>query len=120
MANVRMSRVNSEIQKCIAEIINNKINNPDIEGMIVAVNKVDTAPDLKEAKVYISILGSDDQKEKSFKAIQKSSGFIRFELSHMMRLKTVPNLTFKFDTSYEDSKRIMNLIDQIHTGEIND
>ena len=120
MANVRMSRVNAEIQKCIAEIINNKLNNPDIDGIIVSVNKVDTAPDLKEAKVYISVLGGDEQKERSFKAIQKSAGFIKFELSHMIRLKTVPNLNFKFDTSFEDSERIMSLIDQIHTGDNNE
>ena len=117
MANVRMSRINAEIQKCIAEIINNKIKNPDIDDMIVSVNKVDTAPDLKEAKVYISILGNIDQQERCFKAIEKSAKFIRFELSHMIRLKTVPNLNFKFDTSFEDSERIMNLIDSLNIGE---
>ena len=117
MANVRMSRVNAEIQKCVAEIINNKLNNPEIDGVIVSVNKVDTAPDLAEAKVYISILGSDAQKTKSFKAIEKAAKFIRFELSHMMRLRIVPNLVFKFDTSFEDSARIMNLIDSLDIGE---
>lgn len=117
MANVRMSRVNAEIQKCVAEIINNKLNNPEIDGVIVSVNKVDTAPDLAEAKVYISILGSDEQKTKSFKAIEKAAKFIRFELSHMMRLRIVPNLVFKFDTSFEDSARIMNLIDSLDIGE---
>ena len=120
MANVRMSRVNSEIQKCIAEIINNKINNPDVDDCIVSVNKVDTAPDLKEAKVYISILGNKELQEKCFKAIEKSAGFIKFELSHMIRLKTVPNLHFKEDTSFEDNERIMNLLDQIKSEDNHD
>ena len=120
MANVRMSRINAEIQKCIAEIINNKLNNPDIDGVIVSVNKVDTAPDLAEAKVYVSVLVNEEQKIKSFKAVEKSAKFIRFELSHMMRLRTVPNLIFKFDTSFEDSERIMNLIDSLNIGENNE
>ena len=81
------------------------------------MNKVDTTPDLAEAKIYVSVLGSDEQKAKSFSAIEKSAKFIRFELSHMMRLRIVPNLIFKIDTSFEDSTRIMNLIDSLNIGE---
>jgi len=120
MANVRMSRINAEIQKCIAEIITNKVNNPDIDGMIVSVVKVDTAPDLETAKVYISILGSDAQKKNCFDAIVASAGYIRYELSHMVRLKSVPSLNFKFDTSYETGERIMNLIDGLNIGDNNE
>ena len=120
MANVRMSRINAEMQKCIAEIINNKLNNPEIDGVIVSVNKVDTSPDLAEAKVYVSILGSEDQKIKSFRAIEKAAKFIRFELSRMIRLRLIPNLTFRFDTSFEDSERIMNLIESLNIGDGNE
>ena len=109
MANVRMNRINAELQKCIAEIITNDINNPDIDGMIVSVVKVDTAPDLSDAKVYISVLGSDEQKQRCFKAIENSAKFIRYELSHKVRLKTVPNLNFRYDTSYETGERILSL-----------
>jgi ribosome-binding factor A len=85
MANVRMSRINAEIQKRIAEIVTNKINNPDIDDMIVSVTRVDTAPDLETCKVYISILGSDEQRKKCFDAIVKSAGYIRRELSPTCR-----------------------------------
>ena len=117
MANVRMSRINAEIQKSIAEIITNKINNPDVDGMIVSVSKVDTAPDLETAKVYISVLGSDQQQKKCFDAIVSSAGFIRYELSRMIRLKSVPVLNFKYDTSYETGERILNLIEGLNIGE---
>ena len=120
MANVRMSRINAEIQKSIAETITNKINNPDVDNMIVSVTRVDTAPDLETCKVYISILGSDDQRKKCFDAIVKSAGFIRHELSRSVRLKSVPVLTFKFDTSYETGERIMNLIDGLNIGDNNE
>ena len=117
MANVRMSRVNAEIQKCIAEIITNKINNPAIDNMIVSVVRVDTAPDLSDAKVFVSILGSEDQKKSCFDAIVNSTGFIRHELSRMVRLKTIPTLNFRFDMSYEAGERIYELLEQIKTGD---
>ena len=117
MANVRMSRINAEIQKCVAEIITNKINNPAIDGMIVSVVRVDTAPDLSDAKVFISILGSDEQKKSCFDAIVNATGFIRHELSRMVRLKSIPTLNFKVDNSYENSERINALLEQIKTGE---
>ena len=119
MANVRMSRINAEIQKCVAEIITNKINNPHIDNMIVSVVRVDTAPDLSEAKLYISILGSKDKQKDCFNAIVASAGFIRHELSKMIRLKIVPILNFKIDTSYENSARINQLLDQIKNGDNN-
>lgn len=117
MANVRMSRINAEIQKCVAEIITNKINNPAIDGMIVSVVRVDTAPDLSDAKVFISILGNEEQKKNCFLAIVNAGGFIRHELSRMVRLKSIPTLNFKVDNSYENSERINSLLEQIKTGE---
>ena len=120
MANVRMSRINAEIQKCIAEIITNRVNNPAIDGMIVSVVRVDTAPDLSDAKVFISILGNESQKKSCFDAILSSAGFIRHELSRMIRLKTLPNLNFKIDNSYETSERINELLEQIKSGDNND
>ena len=117
MANVRMSRINAEIQKCVAEIITNKINNPAIDGMIVSVIRVDTAPDLSDAKIYISILGNEGQKKSCFDAIVKSAGFIRHELSRMIFLKSIPTLNFKVDNSLENSERINELLSQIKTGE---
>lgn len=114
MANIRMSRINAEIQKCVAEIIRSKINNPNIAGMIVSVNKVDTAPDLSIAKIYISILGNKSEQDSCFKAIESMNKFIRHELAHMIRIKTVPELVFVYDTSFEEGQRILDLIDKIH------
>lgn len=114
MANIRMSRINAEIQKCIAEIINGKINNPNIAGMIVSINKVDTAPDLSISKVYVSILGNKSEQQSCFNAISSMNKFIRHELAHMIRLKTVPELVFIYDTSVEEGQRILDLIDKIH------
>ena len=72
------------------------------------------------ASEYISILGSDAQKKNCFDAIVASAGYIRYELSHMVRLKSVPSLNFKFDTSYETGERIMNLIDGLNIGDNNE
>ena len=72
---------------------------PDLKG-IVSVTEADVAPDLKTAKIYISIYAKDEsEKLRSFDILQKNAGFIRKELSMVMRMRTVPALTFRLDKS---------------------
>lgn len=96
----RTSRLNGEYQKEISEIIRRmKDRTPDLKGL-VSVTEVDVAPDLKTAIVYVSIYGKGDAETKrSFEVLQESAGFIRHELSQVMRMRTVPALTFRMDGS---------------------
>ena len=96
----RTSRLNGEYQKEISEIIRlNKEKMPGVRGM-VSITEADVAPDLKTAYVYVSVYGvSDAEKQSVLKALQESAGFIRHELSQVMRMRTVPALTFRLDGS---------------------
>ena len=96
----RTSRLNGEYQKEISAIVHRlKDRNSALQGLI-SVTETDVAPDLKTAIVYVSIYGVDEEKTKaSFKALQECAGFIRHELSQVMRMRTVPALTFRMDGS---------------------
>ncbi len=96
----RTSRLNGEYQKEISEIIRRlKDKAPELKGMI-SITEADVAPDLKTANIYVSIYGVNEEATKrSFEALQQNAGYIRRELAKVMRMRTVPALTFKWDGS---------------------
>ena len=96
----RTSRLNGEYQKEISEIIRRmKDRTPELKGL-VSVTEADVAPDLKTAIIYVIIYGKGEAETKrSFEVLQENAGFIRHELSQVMRMRTVPALTFRMDKS---------------------
>ena len=110
----RTSRLNGEYQKEISEIIRRlKDRTPNLKGLI-SVTEADVAPDLKTAIVYVSIYGANEQDTKaSFTALQESAGFIRHELAQVMRMRTVPALTFRMDGSMSYGSKMDALFKQI-------
>ena len=117
----RTSRLNGEYQKEISEILRRvKDRTPDLKGLI-SVTEVDVAPDLKTAYVYVSIYGANEADTKrSFEALQESAGFIRHELSQVMRMRTVPALTFRMDGSMSYGAKMDELFKKIHVQQPTD
>ena len=100
MKTPRTARLNVEYQKEISEIIRRlKDREPELKGLI-SVTEADVAPDLKTAIVYVSIYApSEADTKRSFAILQENAGFIRRELSQVMRMRTVPAITFRTDGS---------------------
>ena len=96
----RTSRLNGEYQKEISEIIRRlKDRTSELKGL-VSVTEADVAPDLKTAIIYVSIYGvGEAETKRSFEVLQENAGYIRHELSQVMRMRTVPALTFRMDGS---------------------
>ena len=117
----RTSRLNVEYQKEISEIIRRmKDRTPDMKGLI-SVTETDVAPDLKTAYVYVSIYGAGEtDTQRSFAALQESAGFIRHELSQVMRMRTVPALTFRMDGSMSYGAKMDELFKKIHVENTTD
>lgn len=111
MPNIRMSRIDAEIQKAVASIIDKKLNHPALTGKLVTVLKVDTTPDLILSTLFVSVLGEGE--DQAIKVLNESKGFIRKELSKVIRLKTLPDLKFVKDTSYDYNKHMDELFDSI-------
>lgn len=112
MANIRMSRINGELQKAIAEVVS-KMNNPDFDGLIISITNVDTSADLSIAKVAVSVLSTDEVRRLVVAELNKAKSFIRRELMRMVRLRSMPELLFSVDDSYEKGQKLMNLIDKV-------
>ena len=108
----RMVRINDEIQLEIAEIIRTEIKDPRM-GKMVSVVKVETTQDLKFCKVYISVLGDENEKKSTMEALKSAEGFIRRLVAERVNLRLTPKLIFKEDDSLEYSIRMSQLIDKI-------
>ncbi|MBI0578499.1 MULTISPECIES: 30S ribosome-binding factor RbfA [Bacillaceae] len=108
----RANRVGEQMKKELSDIIGRKIKDPRIG--FVTVTDVQVTGDLQQAKVYISVLGDDEQKENTLKGLAKAKGFIRTEIGHRIRLRKTPEIIFEFDESIDYGNRIENLLHQLH------
>lgn len=107
----RFERIGEEYKKEISNIINYKLKNPNVTGLI-SVTKVKVTNDLKYAKVYVSILNFKNLKE-TLAGLKKSSGFIRSELARSVNLRNTPEIIFELDDSIEYGARIDSILDKI-------
>lgn len=110
--NNRLNRIDEELRKEISNIISFEIKNPDATGLI-SVTKVKITPDLKYAKVYISMLNSKS-KEKTLDALKKSSGYIRSEIAKRINLRITPELVFEEDDSMEYGMKIDSILKDLN------
>ncbi|BBH20828.1 ribosome-binding factor A [Paenibacillus baekrokdamisoli] len=112
MAKVRVGRVGEQIKKELSQLIQTELKDPRIG--FITVTGVELTNDLSQAKVYLSVLGTDEQKEETLKALARGTGFLRSELGKRIRFRHTPELIFKFDNSIEYGSRIESLISNIN------
>ena len=115
MKGQRSQRVNSEMQKELSALIQGPLKDkePELRGLI-SVTEADVAPDLKTAKIYVSIYDKPEEKQlASFEIIKENAGFIRHELSGMLRIRTVPALSFILDGSMEYGAHIDEILNKL-------
>lgn len=112
---LRSNRVGEQMKKELSEIIGRKIKDPRIG--FVTVTDVAVTGDLQQATVYISVLGDQEQREKTLQGLAKAKGFMRSEIGQRIRLRKTPELFFEFDESVDYGNRIESLISQINSEE---
>ena len=108
----RLNRINEELKKEISNIISFELKNPDATGLI-SVTKVKITPDLKYAKVYVSMLNSKS-KEKTLEALKKSAGYVRSEIAKRINLRITPELVFEEDESMEYGMKIDSILKDLN------
>lgn len=113
--NTRMIRINDEIQRELSQIIRAEVKDPRI-GSLTSVIRVETTSDLKYCKVFISVLGNDEEKDGVMKGLKNAGGYIRHLLAERVNLRNTPELLFKLDNSVEYSVRMNALINEISKG----
>lgn len=107
----RMARVNEELKRELSNIINYEVKNSNVTGMI-SVTKVKTSPDLKYARVSVSILNSKNIKQ-TLAGLKAASGFIRSKIAQKMNLRVTPELVFELDESLVYGEKIDTILERI-------
>jgi ribosome-binding factor A len=105
-----MRRVNEVIRQVLGEVIATGLKDPRIG--FVTVTDVDTSPDLRTARVYVSVLGGESEREKALAGLRSSHGFLQGRIAAELRMKRTPTLTFHYDESVDRGVRISRLLDQ--------
>lgn len=109
--NNRMNRIDEQLKKELSNIISFELQNSKITGM-VSVTKVRTTPDLRYARVYVSILNSKNKKE-TLVGLKQASGYIRSQIATRINLRITPELVFELDESLEYGAKIDSIIESI-------
>jgi ribosome-binding factor A len=106
----RMRRVNESVRQVLAEAL------PDLKDPrigLVTVTGVVTAPDLRSATVYVSVLGSEKKRTATLRGLEAAHGVLQSRLARQLRMKRTPQLTFEYDPSVERGVRMSQLIDEL-------
>ncbi|MDA8095366.1 MAG: 30S ribosome-binding factor RbfA [Betaproteobacteria bacterium] len=106
----RARRMAEQIQRELAEIVRQELKDPRV-GMLTFTD-VEVAQDYAHAKVFYTQLGGADQLASTAEALERAAGFLRSQLAHRLRTRTVPQLHFVYDASVEQGMRLSRLIDE--------
>ena len=110
---IKNTRINGEVQKELSMLISREIKDPRINPM-TSVAHVEVAPDLKTAKVYISVLGDDESKKATLQGLKSAASFMRGQLAKSLNLRNTPELTFVLDNSIEYGVHMSKLINEVN------
>lgn len=113
MAIKRTDRLNSLLKEVIADVIRLQVRNPHVTSL-VTVTRVQITKDLRHAKVFISVIGTEQEKAETLAALQSAAGFIAVNSAQQVVMRYFPELTFKLDDSVDKHMRIEKLLGEIH------
>lgn len=111
VAGHRHERIAGEMQQEIGTLLAGELQDPRLEAVSV-VTEVRVSPDLKQAKIYVSVAGNEAEQAAALKGLTAAAGFIRHELSERLLMRRVPELFFVLDRSEEYGRRIDDLLRQ--------
>jgi ribosome-binding factor A len=109
MPGARMRRVNEAVREVLSSHLAEGLKDPRIG--FVTVTGVDTSPDLRAARVYVSVLGDEDERQAALEGLDSSRGFLQAQIAHELRMKRTPTLTFEYDDTVAKADRMMRLLD---------
>jgi ribosome-binding factor A len=110
VASDRMRRVNESLRQVLSEAVG-ELKDPRLG--FVTVTGVKTSPDLRSARVFVSVLGSERKRERSLAALSSAHGVLQARIARELRLKRTPQLSFAYDPTVERGVRMSHLIDEL-------
>ena len=106
----RTARLGEELREEVARIISSELKDPRIG--FVTVTRVSLSPDLRNARVYVGVLGGDKERQKSLAGLRQGAGFLRRLLGQRLRLRHTPELQFEYDTGLDAFERVERIIQE--------
>ena len=118
MSSNRIGRINEEIQKELSSLLR-KVKDPRVADTMISVTHVETTPDLRYAKIYVSFLENDREKS-AMKGLQSAGGWLRRELGHALQLRYTPELVWELDDSITYGAHMLELINSLEVKQDED
>ena len=114
---IRPERVAETIKREMAEILTQRLRDPRL-GAMISVTDVEVTRDLSLARVYVSVLAADAERDRALEALTHSAGFVRHELAPRLGLREMPEIRFLLDTSIQQGARVEELLRRLASGEV--
>ena len=111
----RMDRINVLLRQEISQVLVSELKDPRLASL-VSVTRVDTSPDLRLARVYVSVLGDSEDKTNTLVALASASGYVRKCLGRSVSFRTAPAVEFRLDDAIEQGSELLKLIDEVSPG----
>ena len=112
----RMERVNQLLREELSHLAQRQLKDPRL-GALMTITEVDVSPDLRHARVYVSVMGEAEEQQAAIDALSAAAGYLRRGLRGRLKLRHIPELQFQHDGSMEHGSHLLTLIDQVsHTA----
>ncbi len=111
----RIERVSSLMRHEISGLLQRRVKDPRLSKFI-AVTEVSTSADLRYAKVFVSCMGSEEEKQEMLSGLEAAANFLRNQLAKRLRLRRIPELSFHWDDSIERGTHLLQLIDEVSSN----
>ena len=110
----RTDRLAEEVREEVAQMISGELKDPRIG--FVTVTRVTLTPDLRQARIFVGVLGAERQRAATLTGLRQASGFLRRALGQRLRLRHTPELTFQYDEGLEASDRVARLLEEVRAA----
>jgi ribosome-binding factor A len=110
--NRRIQRLNQLLRQELSLLIQRQLRDPRLSALI-SITRVDTTDDLRESRIYVSVMGTREQKRDAMHGLTSAAGFMRRELAEVLTLRHIPSLTFQLDESLEKAEKVIRVMDSL-------
>jgi ribosome-binding factor A len=114
MSGRRQERVGDLLRDEVSEIIQREMSDPRLG--FVSITRVELSPDLRYARLFVSVFADEDERKQALVALNKASGFIRRTLAPRLRMRTIPELSFRLDQSMEHAENVARILRELETS----
>lgn len=111
----RQAKMGEQIAQEVSDLLRTRVKDPRVG--FASITRVEVSGDLRYAKIFVSVMGENQEQKETIKALHHATGFIRHELAERLTIRFMPEIAFKLDTSIEQGARILSLIREIEEQE---